>query len=246
MQRQELDKQAQLLFKEWSALNAAGIDTTAIATRMSDNINEFIQNALKTGTEIPQAMRPMLEQMAKMGLLTDANGNKITDLDAAGIKFAMTMSEGFKSLIDEVKKLTDAIARGLGLAIEKVPDIEVDVHYNDPGWTPPNAPGPVTVPQDIPTGGFGSLGGLVTPRGIQRFAFGGMVQPRGSDTVPAMLTPGELVLTPQQAKAGMGPETVTVHAHLYLEGREVTSVVIRDVLGDKRGVKKILQRALAT
>lgn len=256
-QRQKLDEQAQLLFKEWSALNAAGIDTTAITTRMSENILEFFHNALKTGQEIPIAMKPMLQQMVDMGLLTDANGNKITNLEEAGVSFSLTMSEGFKSLIDEVKKLTDAIARGLGLAIQNVPDVEVGVHYNvdNPPPLPQLPPGPVTVPPpgwfppEVPTGGgyspFGALGGLVTARGIQHFAMGGMVQGRGTDTVPAWLTPGEMVLPKDEWKDLATQQAVDVHAHLYLEGREVTNIVLRDVLGDKRGVKTILRRVLA-
>lgn len=134
--RQELDKQAQLLFKEFEALTGAQIDSAAIFERMSENVSAFVQQALRTGTEIPAAMRPMLEQFAASGRLLDENGNAITDLEAAGVQWALTMSEGFRDLIAEVKKLTDAIARGLGLAIEQVPDLNIDVRYNDPGFNP--------------------------------------------------------------------------------------------------------------
>lgn len=125
--RQELDKQAQLLFKEFEALNAAGIDVVAITTRMADAVNAYVKDAMAMGLEVPAAMRPMLQRMIDMGLLTDAAGNVITDLEAAGVSFALTMSEGFKALIDEVKALTDAISRGLGLAIRNIPKIDVGV-----------------------------------------------------------------------------------------------------------------------
>jgi hypothetical protein len=49
-----------------------------------------------------------------------------------------------------------------------------------------------------------STGGLVTRRGIQHFSGGGVVLPfirRGTDTVPAMLTPGEVVLNKDQQRA---------------------------------------------
>jgi hypothetical protein len=86
-------------------------------------------------------MRPMLDKMVEMGQLTDASGNRIDSLEDSGISFAMTMSEGFTALIDEVGKLTQAIARGLGIAIEQTTDkinkmpkqIGIDVIYNDPG-----------------------------------------------------------------------------------------------------------------
>ena len=125
MARQELDKQAQQLYKDFEILNSAGIKSVAITERMADSVNQYVQDALAMGAEIPSAMRPMLEQFAKAGTLLDANGNAITDLEDAGISFALTMSEGFKELIGEVRKLTDAISRGLSGAIEDIPEIDV-------------------------------------------------------------------------------------------------------------------------
>jgi len=125
MQRQELDKQAQQLFKDWELLNSAGIDTVAITERMAEAVNDYVGDALSMGIEIPSAMRPMLESFVKAGTLLDENGEIITDLEDSGISFAMTMSEGFTRLIDKVSELTDAISRGLGLAIENIPQPEV-------------------------------------------------------------------------------------------------------------------------
>ncbi len=132
MIRQNLDKQAQELYKDFRVLTGAGIDVDTVLGRMGDSINDFVHNALKTGTEIPAAMAPLLQRMVELGQLTDENGNVITDLEAAGVRFAMTMSEGFQALIGEVQKLTEAIARGLGLAIENIPDPEVTGHVT---WT---------------------------------------------------------------------------------------------------------------
>lgn len=133
-QRQELDKKAQELFKDYEILTSAGVDHVVVLGKMAESVNKYVQNAVKMGVEVPQAMKPMLEDMVKQGLLTDAAGNKITNLEEAGISFAMTMSEGFKSLIAEVQKLTDAIARGLGLAIKNIPDAEIDIYgkYHPP------------------------------------------------------------------------------------------------------------------
>jgi hypothetical protein len=77
------------------------------------------------GMEVPTAMRPMLESFAKAGNLVDENGEAITDLEAAGISFSLTMSDGFKALIHEVKNLTDAITRSLGTAIRDIPQPHV-------------------------------------------------------------------------------------------------------------------------
>lgn len=147
LQRQELDKQAQQLYKDWQILNSAGISTIAITEKMGDEVSAYIQQATAMGTEVPAAMRPMLEQMIEMGTLTDENGNLITDLEDAGVSFALTMSEGFTALISEVGKLTEAITRGLGLAVDTTTDkikkmpkvIPIDVVYHDPGYTTPGA-----------------------------------------------------------------------------------------------------------
>lgn len=139
--RQELDKKAQELFKDFQVLTSAGVDVDTVILRMGDSINAFVQQALATGTEIPAAMAPMLQRMVEMGLLTDKNGTVITDLETAGVKFAMTMSEGFQALISEVKQLTDAIARGLGTAIHNVPAVHVPVTMDELPTVPAMASG---------------------------------------------------------------------------------------------------------
>lgn len=196
MARQELDKQAQGLFKDWQVLNAAGIDTVAITARMAESVNAYVKTAVKMGAEVPAAMKPMLQAMIDQGLLTDSAGNKIENLEDSGITFATTMSEGFKSVVDEVKKLAEAITRSLGGAINGLPthkqiSVGFDVEQ-------------IQIPGGARERDFAARGGLVTETGIQRFASGGRVLPflrRGTDTVPAMLTPGEIVLNEAQQQA---------------------------------------------
>lgn len=188
LQRQELDKQAQQIFKDWQVLNSAGIDTTVIAGKMADSINEYVKRAVGMGIEVPASMRPMLQRMIDMGLLTDASGTKIEDFETSGISFAETMTEGFTRVVDSVTKLADAISKTLGGAINSIPTertIHIGYQYD---------------PINLPDNGM-ATGGLVTAHGIQHFAGGGNVLPfvpRGTDRVPAMLTPGEMVLTKGQ------------------------------------------------
>lgn len=237
-QRQEMDKKALELFQDFQILNAAGVDHVLVLERMGESINAYIQKALQMGVEVPAAMRPMLEDMVKQGLLTDAAGNKITNLEDAGISFAITMSEGFKSLIAVVTKLTDAISRGLGLAIENIPDPEITgtVH-----WDVDNVPHPDGFNAD-----GASTGGLVTATGIQHFSGGGRVLPfprRGTDTVPAMLTPGEMVLNANQQKAVgalmSGGRDIVIHLTSELEGRPVARTVTRIQNQDHRLGRKV-------
>jgi hypothetical protein len=82
----------------------------------------------------------MLEEMIKNGQLLDANGVKIESLEDSGISFAMTMTEGFKSLIAEVQKLTDLIAKSLNVAIQNIPDASFEIR------------GEYVPPDDLPDG----------------------------------------------------------------------------------------------
>ena len=75
---------------------------------MADEVNKYLKDARRRwASRCPRAMRPMLEQMAKMGLLTDKSGKKIKDVEKSGIKFAMTMCEGFEKMIDSVDSLDE-------------------------------------------------------------------------------------------------------------------------------------------
>lgn len=201
-QRQQLDKQAQTLFQDFSVLTGAGIDLNTVIAKMGPSINEFAQAAIRTGQAVPEAMRPMIQRMIEMGLLTDASGRKFTSLEDSGITFTESMSEGFTRVVDSVERLTQAIARGLGIAldtvntkIKNIPPVDVDVRFNV---------GDVPQLPEFRSPDFAARGGVVTALGIQQFGAGGRVLPfrrRGTDTVPAMLTPGEIILNQAQQGA---------------------------------------------
>jgi hypothetical protein len=164
-----------------------------ITSKMSGAINDYVQRAVKMGAEVPAAMKPMLQNMVEQGLLTDSAGNKITDLEKSGISFAQTMSQGFESVVKEVKNLAEAISRGIGGAINNLPTTKtIGINFD-------------VEPLQLQTPVYGAGGGLVTHHGIvQSFASGGRVLPfmrRGTDSVPAMLTPGERVLSVQETQA---------------------------------------------
>lgn len=230
-QRQELDKQAQALFKDFQVLTGAGINIDTVISKMSGTITEFVKNARLTGTEVPAAMKPMLDRMLEMGLLTDEGGNAFGSLEDAGIQFSLTMSEGFRGLIDEVKKLTDAIGRGLGVALQNIPrpdPVIIDIKYRDPG-------------RDVFLPDFAATGGLVTSRGIQHFAGGGRVLPflkRGPDTVPIMATPGEYVLTPGQLAGVAGGGNNNAAMFSFMEQR-LAKIIARTTRDE---VQKVMRR----
>lgn len=177
-----LDTIAKGLIQDFADLSKAGFDITLITEKMSAGITDYVHQAMRTGTEIPAAMRPLLLKMIEMGTLTDLNGDKITDLEGSGLTFAKTLTEGFKSIVDAIHELT----RALGAVPRSV---DIDVNYRERG-TRPGGEGGV---DGLATGGIVGLGRVIP------FRSGGFV-PMGTDTVPAMLTPGELVLNAAQQR----------------------------------------------
>jgi len=83
-------------------------------------------------------MKPMIEEMLAMGQLTNESGDKIEKLEDVGITFSMTMTEGFLTVVESVKELTEVIRQSLGGALSDISglisnmprDIEVDVGVN--------------------------------------------------------------------------------------------------------------------
>jgi hypothetical protein len=64
------------------------------------------------------AMQPVLQDLLDMGKLVDDNGNALTDLSS--IHWAKTLTEGFDQVTDAIHKLTDAITRGVGGALDDI------------------------------------------------------------------------------------------------------------------------------
>ncbi len=109
----KIDAMAEELILDFDVLMGAGADTTLIIEKMGGAINEFVASALRTGSEVPAAMKPMIDKMIEMGLLVDADGNKIDSLEASGITFAKTMTQGFDAIVEAINR----VAKGLGVDI---------------------------------------------------------------------------------------------------------------------------------
>lgn len=183
--------------------------------------------------------------MIDAGKLTDQFGRKITDLSQ--LSFSDTLAAGIGTLVDAIGDLIAAIAQAFHLPIP------TRTRNGIPVPAPPSSiPDPTQPPPQVATGG------LVTPWGIQHFARGGRVLPfaRGTDTVPALLTPGEMVLNASQQRdlaAGLGG-SIVVHfdqrgAFFGAQaGREIariaTDAIIRRVAENKGKAYTNLRGAL--
>lgn len=130
-----------------------------------------------------------------------------------------------KAVDDAMTAINDRIAQGAGTAANAVDDVtkNIDELNRAVAQIPTNPYSDWNVPGGVTDASYGSSGGMVTASGIQHFSHGGRVLPfRGMDTVPAMLTPGEMVLTRAQQQAAFsasGPTTIVVQS--VLDGRVI-------------------------
>jgi hypothetical protein len=226
MQKQKLDDQAKQLLNDWRLLVGSGISVVDVDQKMASSINDYLKLARETGQEVPASFKPILQTMIDNGTLLDENGQAITNMGEVGVTWSETMTAGFDRVVNKLQQLLE----GLGLvpkALDAIPD-QKDITIT-PHLGIPEEQGGIAGPR----GEMASTGGLVTGYGIQRFALGGRVPwtfaPIGRDTVPAMLTPGELILNePQQAKI----------ADLLAAGAAAAQGLLA---GDKSGPAVVLQ-----
>ena len=111
-------------------------------------------------------------------------------------RIAVVLGAELPAAAREAERQAKAAAENIQNELDSfhIPDININARVNfTHGSVPDN-------PFDMPGG---ALGGMVTRTGIQRLAHGGMVRgyAQGTDSVPAMLTPGEAVLTTRAASS---------------------------------------------
>src|SRR6185503_11772494 len=157
----------------------------------------------------PEEMRKILQSEIDNEELFDENGKKITDMKDLGLTFGTTMETVMKKTIpDAIARLTvvlEGLAKFLkidlpGAAAAGADGMQDEFDKNAPVLRPK-----IEWPDGGPTGdwpsGFNgqpdgaSTGAWVRPWGLQHLARGGFAR---TDTVAAMLTPGELVLNAAQ------------------------------------------------
>jgi hypothetical protein len=176
---QELDKQVQGLMNDLRIMvDVLGLSMPDALVVMADKFNDAFQTALKFGMELPAQMQPVLEKLVEMGKLVDENGEVVTDLQGTGVKFSESFSKSVDRLIDKFDEFLQKIGLIPGV-LAGIPDRTIHVGYQ------------IDPPPDLP--GF-AAGGVVPARVLP-------FRPRGTDTVPAMLTPGEGILTRAEMRA---------------------------------------------
>lgn len=127
LSNQKLAEQAEQMLTDWKLLTEAGINTNAVLRELGPSMQDFISSARKTGTEVPESMRAMIEEMLEAGLLTDENGEKFKDLESVGIKFGRTLEDMFEGVLEKLDRLIEKLSAAkdgfADVGSAKVPDV---------------------------------------------------------------------------------------------------------------------------
>jgi TP901 family phage tail tape measure protein len=128
---------------DWELMNVQGAKANKIARRMSKTVQALIDDYVTAGIAIPAALKPVIEKQVEMGLLTDENGVKITDVSQ--LDFAAPIVSEFDKLITAIERLIDKLVGDGGVtdsiaAVNATPIadrvVHVDVQYDDQGYAP--------------------------------------------------------------------------------------------------------------
>ncbi len=235
-------------------LKNSGMLTQSVFDDLNAIARETFDEMVKKGLPARQAlilMQPTLQRIWELqtdfGFAVDEGTQKLIDQGIeAGIVGEQHRSASDRMVIalEHVAEVIDLIAIAFGVTMPEAAEqgakdaqdaldgIEIP-DFKFPNEFPTDFP-PVIVGPDV-----AQFGGRVTPQGIQHFEFGGMAH--GRDTVPALLSPGETVRTPQQEaqvqrERSRGSQVVV---KLYLREEEIANVLVDGASKDGKVLSKL-------
>lgn len=170
---------------------AVGGTTRDALLPMQDYLHKAAEAAKELGIPLDDTTQILIDQSKELGIWKEA-GKSATE----------KLIGGMQTLVDKVSELIDKL---LGIPHQVNTDINVTTKYSTEGASPSDTPDYSTdfTPRSYEPYPV-SRGGMVTNEGVQYFARGKMparvlqFKPIGTDVIPAMLSPREMVLTPSQ------------------------------------------------
>jgi hypothetical protein len=195
----------QQIIDDMDLFQRGGVSSADALDLMKGKISDLVNQSVRFGTEIPANMKPWVEQLIASGKLVDDDGKKITDIGK--LKFGETLQTSLQNLNDTLKTLIETFQKvpGAVAAIPREVTTTVTTRYratydttgapNDDTSSPASTGGYVGMRKILPF-----TGGGIVPDYFANGTLGRLINflPKGTDTVPAMLTPGEIVLNAAQ------------------------------------------------
>jgi len=113
----KLDQEWKKIIADQKDLQALGMDNDTMLRKMAGSFNKLVQESIKSGAEIPASLKPSLERLQQLGLLTDESGKKLKDL--GGLKFGTTLEDTMTKMADTLGRLQETL-ESLPQAFERV------------------------------------------------------------------------------------------------------------------------------
>jgi len=159
----KISASVQQILEDYDLLTRGGAEPTGILEDMADEISEVAQRAMRLGISMPENMRPILQALVDKGLLLDANGEKIEDLN--GMSFGDPIKVGLERIADLLEKLLKGLGIDLPNALNNIPrrvDIDINAHVRTHGELPASGYAPDDSGLGMPTFRGAAAGGLFT------------------------------------------------------------------------------------
>jgi hypothetical protein len=204
--KQQLTEQAQSLVNEYEALTTSGISHVNVIEKMGPAFSDFVNHAVASGQQLPDAMRPMIDELFNSGKLIHENGEAFTQAEKDGLQFGSSMEVSIGKIADSVQRLVNAL---LGIPTS-VPPIDIPLN---PRWLNPDRPAPG---EDLP---HFATGGIATQPTVGMFGESG----------PEAIIPLERLDEMLSQGGGGGPENITVNNTLGTE--KLDSIILRRIHG---------------
>lgn len=109
----ELGSQFDTLKAKTDVLKDAGVDYNLILEKQKGQYSELVQAAIRTGTEIPEAMKGTLQDLVNLGELVREDGTAFQDL--GDISWSKTMTQGFADVTNAIDRLIEVFTGHGGL-----------------------------------------------------------------------------------------------------------------------------------
>jgi TP901 family phage tail tape measure protein len=218
VQQLQLTEAAAQIVKDWNVLTNAGADVGVLFSKMGDEIQGMVDQALTAGLALPESMRPMLQALLDGGYLTDAAGEKLKDL--SGIKFEESLAKQIDKLVLALQNFVDAINADALPALDHLGRQRVTIPYgfehDGRGIRDPEGDVDIEAPQ-FRTGTHGRL---------RDFGPGTLVELHGRERVQ---TEGEFNAEQQAlaAQAALGTKLDAIH-DLLRRQPSLMQIAIRD------------------